>query len=68
MLTIGCCGGIVKTHQGTNKQIKRRQVKMLYKTRYQAQKAKKADEKVIKVDGGYMVMTQADYQIWRKQK
>lgn len=41
---------------------------MLHKTRYQAQKAKKADEKVIKVDGGYMVMTQAEYQIWRKQK
>lgn len=41
----------------------------IYKTRYQAEKdRKKGKEKVVKVDGGYTIMTYENYEIWRKQK
>ena len=40
-----------------------------YDTRYQAEKArKKGEEIVVKVSGGYLVMTYAEYRIWKKQK
>ena len=40
-----------------------------YETRYQAEKArKKGEEVVVKVSGGYAVMTYREYQIWKKQK
>ena len=41
----------------------------IYKTRYQAEKARrKGAEIVVKVDGGYAVMTYAEYNTWKKQK
>lgn len=40
----------------------------IYTTRYQARKAARGGEVVVKVDGGYTVMTARDYQIWRAQK
>lgn len=40
-----------------------------YKTRYQAEKArKKGEEIVVKVCGGYAVMSYAEYRIWKNQK
>ena len=40
-----------------------------YKTRYQAEKARiKGEEIVVKVCGGYAVMSYAYYNTWRKQK
>ena len=42
---------------------------IIYTTRYQAEKALcKGAEIVVKVDGGYTVMTYAEYNIWKKQK
>jgi hypothetical protein len=42
---------------------------MIYPTRYQAEKARrKGEEVVVKVFGGYAVMTYRDYQIWKGQK
>ena len=41
---------------------------MIYDTRYQARKAATGGEVVVKVNGGYTVMSARDYQIWRKQK
>lgn len=41
----------------------------IYKTRHQAEKVrKKGEERVIKVDGGYTIMSYENYEIWRKQK
>lgn len=46
----------------------------IYKTRYQAIKARKTDrvysmmDKIVKVEGGYTIMTASDYNTWRKQK
>lgn len=41
----------------------------VYKTRYQAEKARrKGEEVVVKVSGGYAVMTYAKYNIWKRQK
>lgn len=46
----------------------------MYATRYQADKERKTsawhscDERIVKVDGGYVLMDEHDYQIWRKQK
>ena len=40
-----------------------------YDTRYQAEKArKKGEEIIVKVSGGYVIMTYREYQIWKKQK
>ena len=42
---------------------------MVYKTRYQAEKTRRrGEEVVVKVDGGYLVMTYADYRVWKMQK
>lgn len=40
----------------------------LYTTRYYARKACPGDCVVVKVDGGYMIMTASNYNIWRKQR
>ena len=40
----------------------------LYGTKYQAYKAKTSEETVHKVDGGYMVMTWSEAQVWDCQK
>ena len=40
----------------------------LYTTRYYAKKDALGDEVVVKVDGGYTIMTASDYQIWKNQK
>lgn len=40
----------------------------LYTTRYYARKACLSDCVVVKVCGGYTIMTAADYNIWRKQR
>ena len=40
----------------------------IYVTRYQAKKAALSHEVVVKVDGGYTIMSAYDYQIWRKQR
>lgn len=39
-----------------------------YNTRYQARKAATGFDVVVKVCGGYAVMTISQWQIWRKQK
>lgn len=39
----------------------------LYTTRYYARKACHSDCVVVKVCGGYTIMTAADYNIWRNQ-
>ena len=40
----------------------------IYSTRYQARKARRSDEIVVKVCGGYALMTYDQYYIWRGQK
>lgn len=40
----------------------------LYSSRYYARKAATGAEVVVKVCGGYTIMTAADYNIWRKQR
>lgn len=40
----------------------------LYVSRYYARKAASGADVVIKVDGGYKIMTAADYHAWKKQK
>lgn len=46
----------------------------IYKTRYAADKARKtdpnhsSDERIVLVQGGYALMTEQQYHIWKKQK
>ena len=40
----------------------------LYTTRYYAGKAATGADVVVKVCGGYTIMTETDYSIWRKQR
>lgn len=46
----------------------------IFKNRYQADKARRTDpyfngaEKVIKVEGGYVLMDAEEYRIWKMQK
>lgn len=40
----------------------------IYKTRYYANKEKRGGQVTVKVCGGYMLMSAADYIIWRKQR
>ena len=40
----------------------------IYKNRYQASKDKAADEKIVKVCGGYVLMTAREFEIFKKQK
>ena len=39
-----------------------------YNTRYAARKAASGGDVVVKVCGGYAVMTASDYNTWRRQK
>lgn len=42
---------------------------MVYKNRYQAEKdRRKGSEVIVKVSGGYVIMTYDEYAIWKKQK
>ncbi len=44
-----------------------------YTTRYQAEKVRRTDpyhnstERIVKVTGGYALMTEKEYQVWKKQ-
>lgn len=46
----------------------------IYTTRYMADKVRKtsewhnSDERIVKVDGGYVLMTEEQYRIWKGQK
>lgn len=46
----------------------------IYKTRYAADKVRKtdpnhsSDERIVTVEKGYALMTEQQYQIWKKQK
>jgi len=41
----------------------------IYDTRYQAEKnRRKGEEIVVKVCGGYAVMTYSEYYVWKRQK
>ncbi len=40
----------------------------LYTSRYYAQKDATGDEVVVKVCGGYRIMSASDYNVWRKQR
>lgn len=40
----------------------------IYTTRYYANKVKSGDEVVVKVGGGYVLMTAEKYNKWRKQR
>lgn len=40
----------------------------LYTTRYYARKAATGADVVVKVCGGYIIMTAAAYNVWRKQR
>lgn len=40
----------------------------LYTSRYYAKKAASGDEVVVKVCGGYAIMTATQYNTWKKQK
>ena len=39
-----------------------------YNTRYAARKAASGDDVVVKVCGGYAVMSASDYNVWRNQR
>lgn len=41
---------------------------MIYPTRYAAKKAALGHEIVVKVEGGYVIMSALNYNIWKKQK
>lgn len=40
----------------------------LYVSRYYARKERRGDEVCVKVDGGYKIMTFAEYNVYRKQR
>lgn len=40
----------------------------LYTSRYYAKKAASGGEVVVKVCGGYTIMSASEYRIWKKQK
>lgn len=40
----------------------------LYKSRYYARKAATSADVIVKVCGGYTIMTVANYNIWRNQR
>ena len=41
---------------------------MIYRTRYLAKLEAASDEVVVKVEGGYMIMSMHEYRIWKCQK
>ena len=40
----------------------------LYTSRYYANKEKSGDEKIVKVAGGYTIMSYSEYNVWKNQK
>lgn len=44
------------------------EVMMIYKSRYMARKEARAEEVVVKVEGGYMLMEAREYRIWKSQR
>lgn len=40
----------------------------IYKTRYLAEQNRHGGERVVRVEGGYIVMSARQYQIWKRQK
>ena len=46
----------------------------VYKTRKEADEVRKtdpwhrSDERIVKVDGGYVLMSEEDYRVWKNQK
>lgn len=41
---------------------------MIYSTKYAARKVARSDEVVVKVEGGYMIMSAYEYKVWKMQK
>lgn len=41
---------------------------MIYRTKYLARLEAASDEVVIKVEGGYMIMSAYEYRVWKRQK
>lgn len=41
---------------------------MIYKNRYQARKVAGFGDVVVKVSGGYTVMSAGNYEVWKHQK
>lgn len=39
-----------------------------FPTKYQAYKARCGDEVVVRCDGGYLLLSAADYRVWRSQR
>lgn len=40
----------------------------IYKNRYQAKKNANYGDVIVKVDGGYTIMSACDYSVWKNQK
>jgi len=40
----------------------------IYKNRYRANKDRHSNEKIVRVDGGYTIMSVDQYHIWKAQK
>ena len=40
----------------------------IYKNRYQARKVAEHGDVVVKVEGGYIIMSAGDYEVWKRQK
>ena len=60
---------MIPHHHTTQAKAGKERDMITYPTRYQAEKARiKGVEIVVKVCGGYAVMTYHDYYIWRKQR
>lgn len=43
-------------------------MKHTYPNRYQAKKDARYGDKIIKVEGGYVLMDEREYYVWRNQK
>ncbi len=41
---------------------------IIFNSRHTAQSQVHGGDRIVKVYGGYIIMTQREYQIWRKQK
>ena len=40
----------------------------IYKSRYQANKVKEYGQVIVKIEGGYTIMSYQDWIVWKKQK
>lgn len=41
---------------------------IIYNSRYAAEQHKHGNERIVRVEGGYIIMSARQYQIWRKQR